>query len=144
MDIKFKCDNNFKLIELIDKEYFVRDIESSGGGVCNGVIVCKPNNDKLYSCIQQIVKNVNNQNYGDNTLQPTGPLLLKNYFTQNELDTIDLNLSVSGDIQQINKDNVIILSSYPEYRHELNKNNVLHYGVLWNNREIYGDGKCFN
>lgn len=144
LDIKFKCDNNFKMIELTDKEYFVRDLESSGGGVCNGFIVCKPNNEKLYSCIQQIVKNVNNQNYGDNTLHPTGPMLFKKYFTQIELDNIDLNLSVSGDIQEINKDNVVILSSYPEYRNELKKNNVTHYSDLWKNREIYGDKKCFN
>jgi mannosyltransferase OCH1-like enzyme len=144
IDIKFKCDNHFNLMDLTDKEYFVRDIKSSGEGIFNGVIVCKPNNEKLYLCIQQIVKNVNTQNYGDNTLQPTGPMLLKKYFTQNELDAIELKLSIDGDIQQINKNNVIILSSYPEYRMEQHKSNVTHHSDLWKNREIYGDKKCFS
>ena len=42
LDIKYECVGDFNLTQLTDSEYFVRDIETSGGGVYNGFMVCKP------------------------------------------------------------------------------------------------------
>jgi mannosyltransferase OCH1-like enzyme len=61
LDIKYRCINGFKLIELTDKEYFVRDRQDyfvDGKGVQNALIVCLPGNNVLYKCICKILQNI--------------------------------------------------------------------------------------
>ena len=134
LDIKYECANNFKLTELTNAEYFVRDIETSGG--------CKPKNNTLYKAIYKIVENVNSEYYGLNSLSPTGPLLLKTYFSQYEIDNFKLTLQVgkNNQLKIYNKDKVIMVS-YSDYRMEqLKTETIPHYGILWNQRRIYKKG----
>jgi mannosyltransferase OCH1-like enzyme len=142
LDIKYECANNFKLTELTNAEYFVRDIEISGGGIYNGVMVCKPKNNILYKAIYKIVENVNAEYYGLNSLSPTGPLLLKTYFSQYEVDKFKLTLQVGKNNQlKIYNGNELAMVSYSDYRMEqLKTETIPHYGILWNQRRIYKKG----
>lgn len=92
LDSKMKPINGFELNNVIDKEYFVRDFKESGQGVCNGFMVCKPRNERLLNAINRIAKNVKDRYYGYSSLEPTGPLLLKNFFTEDEIKTLNLNI----------------------------------------------------
>jgi mannosyltransferase OCH1-like enzyme len=151
LDIKFSTINNFKLINLTNDEYFGRDIEASGGGVFNALIICKPGNLKMLNSINNIVENTKNKYYGDSALEPTGPLLLKKQFSENELSQLTLiGLSLNTDDLPrkcptevcITMNDSPILASYHEYREEhraafadkIEKNN---YHELYAKRKIY-------
>ena len=96
MDIKLRNADGVKLISLTDKEYFVRDMDGIGGGqkgVYNAFMVAKPKNPKIRDAIDLIVHNVQTRFYGINPLDPTGPNLLKNVFTEQEIDAFDMYLT---------------------------------------------------
>jgi mannosyltransferase OCH1-like enzyme len=88
LDIKYNCSNGFKFIALTENEYFVKDRPEDC--VYTALIVCKPNNEILLKCINQIVQNVKNKYYGDNPLYPTGPGLLGKFFTNDEKNKMNL------------------------------------------------------
>jgi len=139
LDIGFFPINNFKFIDIINEEHYVQDIQESGSGICNGLIIVKPSNPILLSMINNIVQNVNIQYYGVNALSPTGPLLFKNNFSKSETYKIDLFLDFED--QQhlfIRNNNKRILQRYIEYRKEQNElSNEEHYSIKWKKREIY-------
>jgi mannosyltransferase OCH1-like enzyme len=139
LDIGFFPINNFKFIDIINKEHFVQDIPDSGSGICNGLIIVKPNNPILLSMINNIVQNVNIQYYGENALSPTGPMLFKSNFPKKELNKIDLFLDL--DTQKnvfISNRKTRILQRYIDYRKEQREmTNEIHYSIQWNKRDIY-------
>ena len=112
LDVKFECINNFKLIELTHDEHYTLDLKnenwhkSEQNGIFNGIMVNKPGNTILLMCISEIVKNVKNKFYGDNWLEPTGPLLLGKMFLK------------------YHKENINNEKSTPEYREELIKQDI--------------------
>lgn len=138
LDIKYECKDGFKLIELTDKEYFVREGPFDGkNGIYNAFMVCKAKNNILLSCIDRIVENVKNRYYGNNQLEITGPQLINQFFTQPQINNFELKF-VKDNQDHIEYHNQTILTSYPEYRNEhteyqLNK----HYYELWKNKDIY-------
>jgi hypothetical protein len=138
LDIKYFTVNDFKLIELIDREYFVKDIEPSGSGVYNAFMVCKPGNKKLLNCINNIVKNVKSKFYGEGALAPTGPLLLKKEFTTDEIDNMMLSIGENDCPTKtcINLDGNPILAMYKDY-YKSRKENKPNYHEAWKNRKIY-------
>jgi mannosyltransferase OCH1-like enzyme len=142
LDIKYRCINNFKLIALTEQEYFVRDRDNIA--VYNALIATKPNNEIMLKCINEIVENVKNKYYGINALEPTGPLLLGNYFTTGQINLMPLFFNVSVLENQSNEYIIIndseILKVYKEYREEQNIfKNKPHYNTLWVNKQIYAD-----
>jgi mannosyltransferase OCH1-like enzyme len=57
LDIKYQCENNFKLIQLTNKEHFVKDIPIyNRQGIYNALLICKPGNNVLLNCINKIVE----------------------------------------------------------------------------------------
>jgi mannosyltransferase OCH1-like enzyme len=151
LDIKYKCMNNFKLIDLTYKEHFVLERPSfwdnGSYGIYNALICSKPKNTILLECINSIVDNVNNNYYGKNPLYPTGPGLLgKLYFNKynynvNNFDLFYNHYETSYIItNQIIYKKVVILENYLEYREELKKyNNLPSYHTLWLQRLIYSN-----
>jgi len=137
-DIKFYCVNGFKLIALTEKEYFVRDLDISGGGTLTGLIAVKPKNEIIKKCVNQIVENIKNNYYGNNCLDPTGPGLLGKYFTKQEKEEMELYFStikfnnLKENVVVFN--NVTILNQYNGYR---NEQTMKHYSHLWNEKNIY-------
>lgn len=150
MDIKLCTINEFKLINLTNKEYFIRDIEPSGSGVLNGFMVCKQGNDKMLKCIEQIKENVKNKYYGTSQLEPTGPMLLVKQFNQTELNNFE-KMSLSKDKCPtqtcISYNNLPILAYYAGYLEEkkqmLSNNNTQDYSYLWNAKKIYDESIVF-
>jgi len=135
LDIKYSCVNNFKLINLTDKEYYVRDRHHIGiTGIYNALLVCKANNSILHECIKKIVINVKNNKYGHSQLDVTGPHMMSIFFdkTINNLD-----LFFDGDNINSNKLNKTILSTYITYREEQAKyQSNIYYNTLWNEKNI--------
>ena len=138
LDIKYKCINGFKFINLTDKEYFVDDIEESGSGTYNGLIICKPKNEIMLKCINQIVENVNNKYYGKSSLATTGSLLLSNYSTIEDKNKFELKLQLIDNCGYIVYKDKNILKHYSEYRIEQEKyKKNKKYSILWNKKNIY-------
>lgn len=148
MDIKFTpIKENFELSSFLDKEYFCIDWSDKtteekidySCGICNGFIVCKPNNPIFKKCIDQIIDNIKNHYYGINSLYPTGPMLLNSYFTLFMKKKLELDLYKDKDNQiTLRKQKKPIFKYYKEYREEQEKNtDIPHYGELWKNRDIY-------
>ena len=141
IDIKFKCINNFKFINIVDKELWVQDLDKIG--VLTGLIIKKSKDPILLKCIKEICYNVQNRIYGNNPLYPTGPHLLAKFFT--EKDKNNLEYILSDKIGYINitykKNNTSILKYYDEYRKEQknieNKENTKHYDKVWREKNIY-------
>ena len=147
LDIKYQCVNGFKLINLTEKEYFVRDYGEKA--VYNALIVTYPRNEILLNCINQIVENVKNEDYRNSFHHVTGPTLLGEYFTQSEINNFKLFLHVPNEnirIDQIIYNNKILLQNYNEYRNERNHcDNILSsYDMLWNVKNIYNNDDIFN
>ena len=143
LDAKMMPMNDFKLKNVIDKEYFVRDgnFEGRGRGVYNAFMICKKNNPILLEVINNIVDHVKTKYYGETCLCPTGPFLLKKKFTEEQINNFDYELTNNGDSIFISK----MTSNYDlgiiKVNKELCKVQSLHsgkyYAELWNERKIY-------
>ena len=138
MDIKYRCVNGFKFLDLTEKEYFVRDNDPKD--TYTALIVTLPGNQILFKCIRQIVENVKNKYYGELWLDPTGPGLLGKYFTQEEKNNMEM---YHGLVESINKYYIvkgdrIILGFYEGYREEQKQfQKQKHYSDFWRERNIY-------
>ena len=143
LDIKYSNVGDFDLISLTDREYFCRDIEASGGGIYNAFLICRPKNEKMWKCIRQIVRNVQTRYYGDSCLFPTGPMMMKQQFTDAELAEVSRNgLALCEDKCPtktcICKDGEPILAIYKEYyEKEVSETPEKRYTELWDERAIY-------
>jgi len=137
IDIKLKSVNNFKLIELLDKEYYVKDRLSGGqNGIYQAFMVNLPKNPLLLKCIQQIVQNVKHKYYGRNPLSITGPQLMSNYFSQSSIRSNDLYHGPEGCCIYIG--NSKIMDHYSQYRKEQrNTQKTAYYATLWKKRQVY-------
>ena len=136
LDIKYKCINGFKLIEITDKEYYVQDRITAGNrGIYQALMVNMPYNTVLLQAIKKIVEYCKNNTYTNiSPLCVTGPGLLATLLCIKEIDALELvNI---GDI--IVKDGNQIMNYYPEYRNEQSKTGKTgYYHQLWRNGEIY-------
>jgi hypothetical protein len=140
MDIKLNCINGFKLIELTEKNHYVKDrIEPLS--IYNALMACQKGSPLLWNAIYKVVMNVNNRFYGRNSLEPTGPTMLGNLvLNMNVLDKVDMEFHQNGSFI-IYKNRFVISTDYPEYRREqqesFQKLNTKKYGDLWDEKAIY-------
>lgn len=138
LDIKYDCVNSFRFIELTEKEHWVFDI--NGNDIYNALICALPGNQTLLNCIHQIVKNVNNNYYGNTCVDPTGPGLVGKFIDNNQRKQIQLQhiWNTPTNDKFILYNNIAILKMYKDYYHEQHiHKKVTHYSDLWNNRNIY-------
>ena len=143
-DIKYDPLNGFKYKELTDKEYFVRDRVEGGKGIFNALMACKKNNQILEKAIKRIIYHIKTNFYGVSCLEPTGPLLLKKFFSEKEIDNLEIkmigNINDENDMTIVKKERNI-LKMYSEYRAEqkqmLSNNKTKYYGFLWSEGNIY-------
>ena len=140
MDIKLNCYNGFKLIELTEKNHYVKD-RLAPLSIYNALMVCQKRSPFLWKAIYKVVMNVSKRYYGENPLDPTGPMMLgKIVLNNNLLDKVDMKFYKDGGYI-IYKNRFVISTEYPEYRHEQQElYNNLHtkkYGQLWDEKSIY-------
>lgn len=136
LDIKYIPNNHFKFINLCESEHYV--IDNDGYGIYNALMVCKPNNQYLLTAINEIVKNVNNNYYGNCPLRPTGPKLLAKIIPKYN-GLIDLKHSFFDNNNKfIHYKDKIILKTYNGHISERNNfSKKEHYAILWQKRKIY-------
>ena len=146
MDIKLKCVNNFKLINMVDKEYFVVDCllhpygDEPYKGVWNAFMIAKPQNEKLHRCIYQIVENVEQQNYGNGAYDITGPVLLGNSFTVEEKQQFQMKRWVCSGDNGATFNDLLVLDEYKGYRDENStEDRDKYYLHLWWSKNVF---KC--
>jgi len=144
LDIKYKCINNFKLLELTNQEYWVKDrtVSIFGtnriiDGIYQALISCLPRNDVIYKAMYTIVNNCFLNNY--TTIGPlavTGPSLI--YMLFNNAHFNKLELENIGDIIIYKKSKKQLLNYYVEYRDEQRKTQLnQHYDFLWHNLQVF-------
>ncbi len=154
LDIKYEVVDNFKLIELVDKEYFIKEYKEYRKGwkfynnnpeydeniIYTGLLILKPNNKKLFEIIKNICDNVKNKYYGYRATCPTGPTLFRNICNDIEFNNIQFvyfEPIKEGYIKNINT-NKIILKHYNEYREEQKiYQKTPYWQDLWAERKIY-------
>ena len=146
LDVKFFCVNGFNFNYLLDKEYFCKDFDGSGSGIYNAIIICKPNNEIMKKCINEVVKNVNNNFYGNTLTEATGPLMIKKYISDIHVNQLLLNVT-NGLPNPRNKENTnikfkqfIILHFHDNYRNEQPKFNK-YWADCWTDRTFYNLNK---
>ena len=145
IDIKYEPVNNFKLIDIVDKDYFVLDRPTFFGGhvgIYNGFITSQPNNVIFLKLINAIVDNVKNKYYGTNPLSVTGPSLVgKMLYPNNEKCTINISkeydLKYTLDGLSIEYKGNKILTQYGDYRKDQIKFTKTTYHILWEKRKIF-------
>lgn len=139
LDIKYTPINNFKFINLLEEEVWTLDLDKKK--IYNALLVCKPGNEILLKAINKIVENVKNKYYGTSWLEPTGPALLRQYFTDEEREKTKVYHITTGsnDYDKFIKYNDYnILQCYPGYFRERERySRKQHYAILWNKRKIY-------
>jgi mannosyltransferase OCH1-like enzyme len=139
LDIKYVPLNNFRFINLTEKEHWVLDINKQN--IYNALIVSLPENSILMKAINQIVENVKNNYYGNSPLDPTGPGLLSRYFTEKEKKQINMRHDIIlSDLNNrvIYFNNYIILKSYNNNIKEKQIfQKVKYYAELWHEKKIY-------
>ena len=137
LDVKYFCINNFKFIYLTDDEYFCKDISTSGGGIYNAIIICKPGNEIMLKCINNVVDSVNKRFYGKSSLEPTGPLMMKKFFSNNEINNLKLNLKYHNEKTiYVCYNELPILFFNKKYRED-QKRYQKHFAILWEERKFY-------
>lgn len=139
IDIKYYPINNFKLINLLEEEHWVLDLDSDK--IYNALMVCKAGNEILLKAINKIVENVRTRFYGSSFLEPTGPRLLKQYFSADEKKAFKIRHICENnrdDGKYILFNNIPIFRCYNGYFAEREKaSKKQHYGILWKRRQIY-------
>jgi mannosyltransferase OCH1-like enzyme len=139
-DVKYEPIDGFRYKELTDNEYFVKDRIVGGSGIYNALLVCKKNNNILEKAIKQIIKNCKEKYYGENSLCPTGPMMLKMFFSNYDFNNLELqfdgNIKDSTD-NNIFKKNKKILKMYNGYRDEQKNLGTKYYTELWLEKNIY-------
>jgi mannosyltransferase OCH1-like enzyme len=139
LDVKMRPVNGFRFIDIVDKEYYVRDYEGSGSGVWNGMMVCFPGSVICKSAIEQIVLNVQNNYYGETGLYPTGPMLLKQFISQEEINNLPFYLKVKQGGYDINDENgkTILTTDDEVYEEQRQYSNKSSHFEMWVNKDIY-------
>lgn len=146
MDIKLGCIDDFKLKELIYSEHYVRDrdkyFRKNSVGIYQAFLVAYPKNPLYMDCINQVVRNVKNGEYGFNTLYPTGPGLFGDMYLKNlkGLDLAEMDMRYLGDNKGILYKNKVVINQYPTYRKEQKRHSkTTHYDQMWYDRNIYNN-----
>jgi len=87
-----------------------------------------------------IVSNVKNKFYGNSAFEPTGPLLLKRQFNEDELTNMPFSIGEHECPTQtcLYYENKPILAMYAEYRDEqVTISDKPNYHELWKTKNIY-------
>lgn len=152
LDIKYTLINNFNFMHLIYDEHWVLDVDCIGA--YNALMVCKPKNLILLSCISKIVENVKNKYYGINSLDPTGPRLLGKFFKIEDKAKFDMSHHIDldklyNDDEYKNKkyisfNNVLVFQMSELYYGDQTKALIPQYGKLWKSKHIYYDLNIVN
>jgi len=139
MDIKFKIVKPLHTYVKKDTIIFVKDLLADD--VYNAIMIASPKFILFKHAIDEIVKNVKNNYYGVNPLDPTGPAMLGKLIKKyNYTKYITLYMTNFHFIQIIKdyKTNEVYFQSYMMYRYEQSQiQHKKHYSISWYQKNIY-------
>jgi mannosyltransferase OCH1-like enzyme len=124
IDTNFKPQNNFKLINFINNNYFTSEIDYYNNKkiIYTGFIISHPNNIIFLKAINHIVENINKNYYGISASYPTGGGLLASI-----INPYITNMTFI--------DNTIIYNNHVILQKNNENENL--YKYLWNSKKIY-------
>lgn len=88
IDINFNLNDKFKFFNYVYKEFFVKNKQSET--IFSDVLMCEPKNNKLLTCINDIVALVESKNYPMEWSMITGDKQLSRNFNEEEINEIQL------------------------------------------------------
>jgi hypothetical protein len=141
LDISFKPINNFKFIEIIDREYFSSEVRlkpyenDQYKGTSNGLISVYPKNEVIYKSIYAIVDNIEKRYYGEGVYDITGAIVLGSFFTEKEKREFLLK-RVVNECNGYSFKGRNILDRIKEYDKKI-VTPVEKYNKLWRERQVF-------
>lgn len=148
LDIKLKCNNGFKLINLINNEHLAKDVPywyKGKTGIYNAFLITKPHNEYIKKCIDKIVSNVDQKYYGKSPLHITGPGMMGEIYDEDPSKAP--RLDIIGMLVKKAKKNLIvvlyykgkkIIVPYEDYKKERSKySKTKHYEEMWREKDVY-------
>ena len=135
LDSKYYGVEGFKFIYLTGKEYFCKDVPWSFSGIYNAILICKPKNKIMLQCIQRVVKQVEEKYYGS-TPWCIGPLMMRSFFTKEEMNKMELLLEESNKkLFIVYKDHRILKYNEAYKKDKAQKSE--HWTQYWKRKKIY-------
>jgi len=106
-------------------------------GIYNAILICKPKNKILYKCIKKCIENIENKKYFSKDLCQSGPLMMKKFFLNKEINNLELTHDlINKYIRFINLNNYRILKYNKDYyKEEIKRNN--HWSKYYKTRTMY-------
>ncbi len=147
MDAKFKIQNPtmFKNFIYNNESTFVKDRPYMA--IYNALFYSKAGNETLKMGINEIIDNVNNNDYTMTPLSVTGPEMIGKYVYKYEPEAIKLSFDEEGENKigtiRDNTTHSIVVNTYSTYRNEQNLFGNPHYGQLWHQKDIYNIAEGF-
>ena len=150
LDIKMCPVNGFRFDYLLKNDWYCNDIARGNGfaGIWQGILVSRPRNPIFKYLIDEVIKNVKDEYYGDDPLEITGPKMMKQLLNRLKVK-IDTPLQIK---KYLNKkastiakreykvgiciDGIECLLEYDEYRKECLRTGI-HYNTAWKNNQVY-------
>ena len=136
LDSKYYGVEGFKLIQLTGKEYFCLDIPSSFSGIYNAILICKPKNKMMLQCINQVVKNVEENYYGSKPVC-IGPLMIKQFFTKDQIHQLELKYEYVNKIKRYIVYRGHRILKYNEAYQKEKAQQSEHWSKYWGARKLY-------
>jgi mannosyltransferase OCH1-like enzyme len=143
VDCKMVCHINFD--DLFNNDYDMILVKDRiPNAYWNGFICSKPKLNIFKECINKIVENVKNKNYGIDPLDITGPRLFYNigekYLNRLKIKILyltNMNYQDSNNYVYYGNDIKVLNVMYPNYYHENNYITSNHYSKLWQEKKVY-------
>jgi hypothetical protein len=136
LDSKYYGVEGFKFIQLTGKEYFCVDIPSSFSGIYNAILICKPKNKIMLQSIKQVVKNVEENYYGSKPVC-IGPLMIKQFFTKDQLHQLELKYEYVNKIKRFITYRGVRILKYNEAYQKEKAQQLEHWTKYWGTKQLY-------
>jgi mannosyltransferase OCH1-like enzyme len=144
VDISFEAVNNFTFLEVIHKEHFSSEVslypydDFPYKGVSIGFMVVNKGNERLISCINKIVNNIEREDYGQGIYDITSAVVLGSCFTEEEKKNLtQVRRVVRDSINGYSYNGTLILKRIPEYDRGLPGRSGQQYYQDWYNRTVF-------
>jgi mannosyltransferase OCH1-like enzyme len=126
IDLNYNLSKDFKISLYLFKNFYLKDTNNF---IIPDLIMSEKGNAKLLNCIEKILSNVNEHNYGSNWSEVSNSGLITSEFNKSNLDNIELILKDN----KVYHDNIIIVNSIDEDYFTLKNSNL----DSWETKKIY-------
>ena len=126
IDLNYNLSKEFNISLYLFKNFYLKDTINF---IIPDLIMSEKGNNKLLNCIEKIVTNVKEQNYGSDWTEVSNSTLITSEFNKSDLENIELILKDN----KVYHDNVVIINSIDEDYFTLKNSNL----NSWEMKKIY-------